>query len=55
MDAPIVVKLDRLVEMGKLLEEMRTTHEHDRFWALDRRFEELKMLYKLEDEINATN
>lgn len=54
MNAPTMVQMDRAIELIHLLEEMKCETNNKRFWELDRRFQEIVELNKLEDELNAS-
>ena len=52
MTAPLGVQMDRLGELGALMEQMLNEYDYKKFFALDRQFQERLALYKLEDELN---
>ena len=53
MSAPLGVQMDRLGELGALMEQMLNEPDFKKFFALDRQFSEKLALFKLEDELNA--
>jgi len=51
----IMTQVDRLQELSSLLLQMIQEYDMKKFWKLDRKFQDLKMLHKLEDELNEAN
>lgn len=52
MNAPIMVQMDRLGELGELMSKMLNEYDYKKFFELDRQFKGKLALYKLEDELN---
>ena len=48
----IMTVLDRLTELSRLLLEMSQEKDNKKFWELTKRFDEVKAIHKLEDELN---
>ena len=49
----IITQVDRISELSSLLLEMTNVRDMKKFWELDRKFNELMALNKLEDDPNA--
>jgi len=55
MSAPIEVLLDRTLELSALLVKLCQAESTQEFWRLQKQFDELVDVFKLEDELNATS
>ena len=53
MGAPIMTQVDRLKELSELHLQMAQEPDIHKFFELDKKFQDLITLYKLEDELNA--
>jgi hypothetical protein len=48
----LMTQLDRVHELSEILLAMTREYDMKKFWALDRKFRDLKAIFKLEDELN---
>ena len=48
----IMTQLDRIKELSEILSQMSPDLPNNKFWKLSQKFDDLREIHRLEDEIN---